>query len=136
MIIRYAEILLNYVEALIELDQWSDPDVIKYLNEVRARATMPAVDVNVYNSQVKLRELVRRERQSELAFEGGRFYDIRRWGILGTVMNGQVYGAIDPATSQPVKVEVRNCNEARDFRWPVPQREILANPMMEQNDLY
>jgi hypothetical protein len=136
MIIRYAEILLNYVEALIELDQWSDPDVVKYLNEVRARATMPAVDITIYNSQATLRELVRRERQSELAFEGGRFYDIRRWGILGTVMNGQVFGAVDPATNQPIKVEVRNCNEARDYRWPVPQREILANPMMSQNDLY
>lgn len=77
---------------------------------------MPAVDVTVYNSQVKLRELVHRERQSELAFEGGSFYDIRRWDILGTVMNGQVYGAND--------------------RWPIPQGEILSNPAMAQNDLY
>ncbi|WP_207514327.1 RagB/SusD family nutrient uptake outer membrane protein [Longitalea luteola] len=136
MIIRYAEILLNYVEALIELEQHHHPDVVKYLNEIRERATMPPVNVTVYNTQEKLRELVRRERQSELAFEGGRFYDIRRWGILGTVMNGQVYGAVDPATNEPVKVEARSCNEARDFRWPIPQREILANPMMEQNDLY
>jgi len=136
MIIRYAEILLNYVEALIELDQWNHPDVVKYLNDIRARATMPAVDVTVYNSQVKLRELVRRERQSELAFEGGRYYDIRRWDILGTVMNGQVYGANDPATNQPVKVEIRSCNVARDYRWPIPQGEILANPAMTQNDLY
>jgi len=90
MIIRYAEILLNYVEALIELDQWNDPDVVRYLNDIRARAGMPPVDVTRYNTKEKLRELVRRERQSELAFEGGRFYDIRRWGILGDVMNGQV----------------------------------------------
>jgi starch-binding outer membrane protein, SusD/RagB family len=136
MIIRYAEILLNYVEALIELDQWNHPDVVKYLNEVRSRATMPNVDVTKYNSQATLRELVRRERQSELAFEGGRYFDIRRWGILGTVMNGQVYGAIDPATNQPVKVEVRSCNPARDYWWPIPQREILSNPRMTQNNLY
>ncbi|WP_205510194.1 RagB/SusD family nutrient uptake outer membrane protein [Longitalea arenae] len=136
MIIRYAEILLNYVEALVELKQWDHPDVVKYLNEVRERASMPPVDVTRYNTQEKLRELVRRERQSELAFEGGRFYDIRRWGILGMVMNGQVYGAVDPATNEPVKVEVRSCNEARDFRWPIPQREMLANPAMEQNDHY
>jgi hypothetical protein len=136
MIIRYAEILLNYVEALIELDQWNHPDVVKYLNEVRSRATMPNVDVTKYNSQATLRELVRRERQSELAFEGGRYFDIRRWGILGTVMNGQVYGAIDPATNQPVKVEVRSCNPARDYWWPIPQREILSNPKMTQNNLY
>ncbi|WP_173820296.1 RagB/SusD family nutrient uptake outer membrane protein [Niastella vici] len=136
MIIRYAEILLNYVEALVETDKWSDPDVVRYLNDIRARAAMPPVDVSKYNTKEKLRELVRRERQSELAFEGTRFYDIRRWGILGDVMNGQVYGAIDPATNQPVKVEVRSCNVARDFRWPVPQAEMLANPHMTQNDLY
>jgi hypothetical protein len=136
MIIRYAEILLNYTEALIELDQWNNPDVVKYLNEIRSRATMPNVDVTKYNSQVKLRELLRRERQSELAFEGPRFFDIRRWNILGDVMNGQVYGAIDPATNEPMKVEVRTCNPKRDYRWPIPQREILANPKMEQNDLY
>lgn len=136
MIIRYAEILLNYVEALIELDQWNHPDVVKYLNEVRNRATMPNVNVSVYNSQVSLRTLVRRERQSELAFEGTRYFDIRRWGILGEVMNGQVYGAIDPATNEPLKVEVRSCNPDRDFRWPIPQGEILANPKMEQNDKY
>ncbi len=134
MILRYAEVLLSYVEALIEDDQWNHPDVVKYLNEVRARAAMPPVDVTVYNSQAKLRELVRRERQSELAFEGGRFHDIRRWGILGDVMNGQVYGAIDPATNEPVKVEVRSCNAARDYRWPIPQAEILANTNMVQND--
>jgi hypothetical protein len=136
MIIRYAEILLSYVEALIELDQWKHADVIKYLNEVRGRATMPPVNVAKYNSQASLRELVRRERQAELAFEGIRYFDIRRWDILGTVMNGQVYGAVDPATNQPVKVEVRSCNVARDYRWPIPQAEILANEKMEQNDLY
>lgn len=136
MIIRYAEVLLNYVEALIELDQWNHPDVVKYLNEIRARAVMPPVDVTKYNSQAKLRELVRRERQAELAFEGIRYYDIRRWGILGDVMNGDVYGAIDPATNEPVKVETRSCNVNRDYRWPIPQAEILANPNMTQNDLY
>ncbi|NII27013.1 RagB/SusD family nutrient uptake outer membrane protein [Pseudoflavitalea sp. X16] len=136
MIIRYAEVLLNYAEALIELDQWNNPDVVKYINEVRTRATMPNVDVTTYNSQETLRTLIRRERQAELAFEGGRFFDIRRWGILGTVMNGQVYGAVDPTTNEPIKVEVRSCNPDRDYRWPIPQKEILANPKMEQNDKY
>lgn len=136
MIIRYAEVLLNYVEALIEQGQWSDPDVVKYLNAIRSRAAMPDVDVSVYNSQDKLRELVRRERQAELAFEGVRFYDIRRWGTIDVLMNGPVYGAIDPSTNQPVTVETRSYNPKRDIHWPIPQGEILANPKMVQNDLY
>lgn len=136
MIIRYAEVLLNYAEALVELGDWQNPDVLKHLNDIRTRAGMPVVDVTRYNSQEKLRQLIRRERMAELAFEGVRFHDIRRWGILGETMNGPVYGAVDPATSQPVPVEVRSCNVARDFRYPIPLTELLANPNMEQNPLY
>ncbi|WP_160715759.1 RagB/SusD family nutrient uptake outer membrane protein [Chitinophaga solisilvae] len=136
MIIRYAELLLYYAEALVELGDWQNPDIIRYLNDIRTRAGMPVVDVSRYNTADKLRELIRRERMSELAFEGARFYDIRRWGILSKVMNGQVYGAVDPATGNPVPVEVRSCNEKRDFRYPIPLNEMLANPNMEQNPFY
>ncbi|CAL1517382.1 RagB/SusD family nutrient uptake outer membrane protein [Chitinophaga sp. MM2321] len=136
MIIRYAEVLLNYVEALVELGDWQNPDVIKYLNDIRTRAGMPEVDVSRYNSAEKIRQLIRRERMSELAFEGARFYDIRRWGILGTIMNGSVYGAVDPSTGKPLPVETRSCNPERDVRYPIPLTELLANPNMEQNPLY
>lgn len=136
MIMRYAEVLLNYVEALIELGDDDNPDVIKYLNEIRNRATMPNVDLTVYNTQEKLRELVRRERRIELAFEGVRYYDIRRWGIFEDVMNGQVLGAINPETNQPVNVEVRSAKANRDMLWPIPQKELLANPNMTQNPNY
>lgn len=136
MIMRYAEVLLNYVEALVELDDYNNPDVVKYLNEIRSRATMPNVNTTVYNTKEKLRELVRRERRVELAFEGVRYYDIRRWGIFEQVMNGQVTGAIDPSTNQPVNVEVRSAKANRDMIWPVPQKELLANPKMDQNPNY
>ncbi|MCK7557418.1 RagB/SusD family nutrient uptake outer membrane protein [Chitinophaga sedimenti] len=99
MFIRYAEVLLSYAEALIENNEWQHPDVVKYINEVRSRAQMPPVDVTVYNNQAMLRKLIRRERQAELAFEGQRFFDIRRWEILDSVMNGQVYGAYNTATN-------------------------------------
>jgi len=136
MIIRYAEILLNYVECLVEMGDYNNPDVVKYLNEIRNRAGMPNVDVTIYNTQAKLRELVRRERRVELAFEGVRYYDIRRWGIFEQTMNGPVYGAVDPATNQPVNVEVRSASKNRDYLWPIPQNELLANPKMTQNPNY
>lgn len=136
MIMRYAEVLLNYVESLIELGDYSNPDVVKYLNEIRNRAAMPNVNTAVYNTQGKLRELVRRERRVELAFEGARYYDIRRWGIFEEVMNGQVLGAINPNTNQPVNVEVRSAKANRDYLWPIPQKELLANPQMTQNPNY
>jgi len=136
MIMRYAEVLLNYVESLIELGDYTNPDVVKYLNEIRNRATMPNVNTAVYNTKETLRELVRRERRVELAFEGVRYYDIRRWGIFEKVMNGQVLGAINPNTNEPVNVEVRSAKANRDTVWPIPQKELLANPKMTQNPNY
>ncbi|WP_436484149.1 RagB/SusD family nutrient uptake outer membrane protein [Chitinophaga sp. ARDCPP14] len=81
MIIRYAEILLSYVEALVESGDWQNPDVLLYLNKIRNRAGMPNVNTAVYNTAEKMRELYRRERKVELAFEGTRLFDIRRWKI-------------------------------------------------------
>lgn len=136
MIFRYGEVLLNYVESLVELGQIGNPDIISYLNQIRNRADMPDVDVTVYNSQEKLRELVRRERQSELAYEGQRFFDIRRWGIADEVMNGQVYGATNPETGETVHVEIRVYKPNRDVRYPIPRGETIANPNLGQNPGY
>lgn len=135
MIIRYSEVLLSYVEALIELGDWKNPAVALYLNDIRNRAGMPPVDMQRYNSQDLLRQLVRRERQSELAFEGQRYFDIRRWGIVKTVMNGQVFGATNPQTGVQVKVQDRAYTD-RDYLWPIPEKETLSNPEMVQNPGY
>lgn len=136
MIIRYAEILLNYAEALIESDQWMHEDVTKYINTVRTRAAMPPVNKGVYNSKAKMRELIRRERQAELAFEGGRYFDIRRWEIDMEVLNGEVYGATNPNTGERVRVQTRSYNRDREMLWPIPETEIIANPNMTQNPKY
>jgi len=133
MIIRYAEVLLNYVESLIENGQSQNPDVITYLNQIRARAGMPPVNTTIYNSQAKLRELVRRERQAELAFEGQRLFDIRRWKIGAQVLNGPAEGAVDPSNGKPVVAETRIFNPEKDDLWPIPLDEINTNPNMVQN---
>jgi hypothetical protein len=136
MIIRYAEVLLNYVESLEELGDWQNPDVVKYLNDIRGRAGMPDVNTAEYNSQTKMRQLIRRERQAELAFEGQRYFDIRRWGIADQLMNGTVYGATNPATGQTTVVEERKYDPNRDNLWPIPLNELNANPNMDQNPGY
>ncbi|MGC4232870.1 MAG: RagB/SusD family nutrient uptake outer membrane protein, partial [Niabella sp.] len=119
MIIRYAEVLLNYVEALVELNDWQNPDVVKYVNAIRVRAGMRPVDDAAYEgrftaSQEEMRQFIRRERRVELAFEGLRYFDIRRWGVANTVMNGPVYGAVNPNTGTPEPVETRSYNPNRD----------------------
>ena len=135
-LIRYAEILLTYAEALIESGDWQNPQVLKCINAIRKRADMIEVTAAQFNSQVKVRELLRRERRVELAFEGSRYLDIRRWGIAKDVMDGPTFGAINPDTDKPVQVEIRIFKEGKNEAFPIPQSEIIANENMTQNKGY
>lgn len=135
-IIRYAEILLTYVECLIESGNWQNPDVITYINAIRKRAGQVEVNATTYNTQEKVRELLRRERRVELAFEGVRYIDIRRWDIAKEVMNGPVYGAVNPATGERTQIETRNYKVGKSEVWPIPQSEIFANENLQQNPGY
>lgn len=84
-IIRYAEILLAYAEAKNEV---SGPDatIFAALDDIRDRAGMPPINRTVNNTKEKLREVIRNERRIELAGEGQRYFDIRRWNIAANVM--------------------------------------------------
>lgn len=82
-ITRYAEVLLSLSEAMIEKGGYPQAEITQYINEVRARVGMPAVeDVATKDSnlsQDQLRAIVRHERRVELAFEDLRFADLYRW---------------------------------------------------------
>ena len=94
-LIRYAEVLLTYAEAKIELGT-IDNTVLNALNDIRARAyngsgtEYPAI---VTTDQTELRRIVRRERKIELANEGLRLFDIRRWRIAEKVLNTVLFGS-------------------------------------------
>jgi hypothetical protein len=109
IILRYAEILLTYAEAKIELNQ-IDATVLDAINQVRARAYgVNASDVGSYPvvttiDQTTLRRIVRRERRVEFAFETGpgeignttgpsiRYMDLIRWKLAEKAMNKVIYG--------------------------------------------
>lgn len=133
-IIRYAEILLNYSEALIESGDYQNPDVLTHINQVRTRAGMPMATSSQYDTQEKLRELLRRERRVEFGLEGKRIFDIRRWKIGEQVLNGPVYGAYDPNINKPYLTETRVFSANKDYVWPIPLAEMNANPNMVQNN--
>jgi hypothetical protein len=144
-VIRYAEVLLTYAEAKIEMNEL-DNSVYDAIDAIRIRAGMPAVDQAVYNNVAKMRDLVRRERRVELALEGLRWYDIQRWKIGGDVLNGPVYGSrlgqVNPAngnvtlTSERIVSEQRVFDESKNYFWPIPQHEIDINKNLEQNAGY
>lgn len=77
-VMRYAEILLGYAEAKIELGQL-DQSVYDAINTVRFRAGMPGVSDARKGNQSKMRQLVRRERKVELMTEGLHLIDMHRW---------------------------------------------------------
>jgi len=99
ILMRYAEILLIYAEAKIEAGA-IDATVLNAINRIRARAYGVDVgDVGNYpaittTDQSELRRVIRRERKVELANEGFRIYDIRRWRIAEKVVPVVIYGRI------------------------------------------
>ncbi len=106
ILMRYAEALLNYAEAKIELNE-IDASVHEALNRVRARAYGVSVaEIESYPAvssmdQSFLRTLIKRERKVEFANEGFRLFDIRRWNIAEKVMAVVLYGRIlDEANAQ------------------------------------
>ena len=136
ILMRYAEILLTYAEAKIELNQ-VDASVYDVINEVRQRPDVNMPVITTGKSQDALRQIVRHERLVELAFEGLRFFDVRRWKVAEDVMPGKVYGMTyvdDNGALQTVEVTAwENFFSERNYLWPVPQAERELNPNLDQN---
>jgi starch-binding outer membrane protein, SusD/RagB family len=133
---RYADVLLMYAEAKIELGEWAEPSVEAALNELRDRVDMPDVELT---SQQQAIDLVRNERAVELATEGLRLADIRRWGVAEEVMPGQPAGMDIWDDGEIVTVFgtwQRSFTAPRDYLWPVPIGELDLNPNMTQNPGY
>jgi hypothetical protein len=77
-IFRYAEILLNYAEAANEFEGPTG-NVYSAVEQIRVRAGLNPYQLPAGLSKEQMREVIRNERQIELAFEGHRFWDVRRW---------------------------------------------------------
>lgn len=154
IVLRYAEVLLNYAEAKIESNS-IDQSVYDAINEIRVRAGIP--EVSTGKTQSELRSIVRIERKTELANEGQRLYDIRRWKIAEVVLNRPVNGRIQrgllasaptidengtpdysivPNASEMRLVESRTFNSSKNYLFPIPQIEIDINPKIVQNPNY
>ena len=137
ILLRYAEVLLTYAEAKVELNE-IDESVYAAINLVRnGRDDVKLPDIPTGKTQAELREIVRRERAVELAFEGLRLADIRRWRTAEKVLPGKIYGVTYTDDSGQTKVYelavTRAFNPGRDYLWPVPQKERDLNPNLSQN---
>ena len=135
--IRYAEVLLNQAEALNESGQSSQ--ALIPLNKVRKRAQLPNI---TETSQINLREIIREERKIELAFEGQRYWDLRRWRTALEVLGGKrMHGMkITKNTDNTFTYQIVDCDgkdryfEERYYHFPIPAEEIKNNPECKQID--
>jgi hypothetical protein len=94
ILIRYSEILLDYVEALNEYEP-ANPDIVKYLNQVRTRAGLPGIETvypGAVGNQEEMRKYILRERQVEFCFEGDRYYTLIRRLLMSKPENQAIYG--------------------------------------------
>lgn len=128
-ILRYADVLLLYAEALLE----GDSDIAgaaTYINMIRSRASvnMPAITLG---SQTEMRTALRDERMRELAFEYMHIYqDLRRWGAYQEEME-----AYWTANKNGLSNSALSFNPIY-LLWPIPQDEIDTNPKLTQNPGY
>ena len=138
--IRYTEVVLNYVEACLGLGQEAEAQT--YLNKIRKRAFMP----DITESGAALVARYRNERLIELAYEGQRFFDIRRWLIADqSYTNAKGIDILyklnpDHTTYAPPIYTVKDVQDRawnpRFYLFPIALDEVNRNDKLIQNPLY
>lgn len=144
-IMRLAGLYLLYAEALNEA-QGPEPKVYKYLDLVRKRAGLPSVeeawtdystDPVKYTTKNGLRDIIHRERLIELAFEGQRFWDLRRWKEATSILNAPIQGwnvRQEAATNYYRPVTIFNQTFSnKDYFWPIRDYYLTVNRELVQN---
>ena len=154
-VIRYAEVLLNFAEAIYELNgQISDHDLDKSLNLVRLRVNpnMPKLS-NAFATAngLDMREEIRRERTVELFLEGFRIDDLKRWKTAETEMPQDLLGIQYTGTEYATKWpgQTRSLNSAgciimygnrtwseKNYIYPLPADQLQLNPQLKQDPLW
>ncbi|MBR3471156.1 MAG: RagB/SusD family nutrient uptake outer membrane protein [Prevotella sp.] len=125
-IIRYAEILLNYAEALNEVEGPTQ-QVCDLLDQVRHRAgiTGNVADRSDLKTKEAMRNFIHKERTVEFAFEEHRPWDVRRWNCAKEALSRPIYG-INVAANGTItrKVAQQRVFEDRMYLYPIPEAEV------------
>ena len=147
-VFRLGELYLNHAEAALEyfaatgVDPLSRPETFEYWDLIRDRVELPRIrdaysKAGIPLTVAKLRDLIRRERMVELAFEGHRYFDNRRWMIAdreGGAKHGfDIYKNEDAGFwNENYSFETRAWNE-RMYFLPIAQSEVDKNPRLNNN---
>lgn len=155
-IIRYAEVLLGYVEAMNEMQSvYTDErtgisvsrnvaEMVFYFNQIRYRAGLPGITEKEANDYRTMKDLIKREYQVEFAFEDHRYYDLRRWKDAPIAYNRPVTGMdVSAKMSERQKfytVKIWNTEVAmkrvfsnKMYFYPIDQGVLDRNAKLVQN---
>lgn len=134
---RYAEVLLNYAEAMNEFGG-PTADVFAAVESIRQRAGLNPYTLDHSISKDSLRTIIRNERHKEFAFEEQRYWDIRRWKIAGKIYNSGLHGISITQTTNGLMYKVVSAlnaafDESKMYFYPIPYNEVVSNAKMRQN---
>ena len=150
--IRYAEVLLNYVEALNEMQEdyiednisikaRDENEILDAFNQIRYRAGLPGL--TTLPDQGEMRELIKKERRIEFICEGQRYHDLRRWGDAYAAYNLPVLGLnIKARKSERDKFyeittltddKARRYFDYKNYFYPIPKSALNRNDKLVQN---
>lgn len=142
---RLSDLYLLYAEALNEVNGPIE-EVFEYLDLIRTRAGLPGVKYawdnysrtpDKYQTKEGLREIIHRERAIELALEGQRFWDLRRWKTALEEYNGVISGwDVDQETAEDYykeKVIFNQTFSLKDYFWPIRQSDLIVNKNLVQS---
>lgn len=146
-VMRLADLMLLYAEALNE--SGNGAMALPLLNQIRLRAGLGTVESswstyakpqfkNKFDNVDGLRNIIRQERGIELAFEGSRFWDLRRWKTAAQTLNNPIYTwNISRENFIDYNQRIIDFNQTfispRDYLWPISDRERQVNPALVQN---
>lgn len=151
-IFRYAETLLNYAEALNELEgSYSEgnvtvngrdeAEILNAFNQIRYRAGLPGL--TALPSKAEMRDLIKAERRIEFNCEGHRYHDIRRWGQAYEAYNRPVLGMNIKARMSEREIfytittltddKARRYFDFKNYFYPIPKSALNRNDKLKQN---
>lgn len=144
VVLRYAEVLLNLSEALAEQDYSANKTkALAALNKVRNRVGLPGIIAAAASDKDSFLGIVRHERMVELAFEGFRYWDLRRWRLAESVINGEkAHGVkITKNYDNSFRYTQIECDagltrhfDSKYYLMSIPESERLNNSLVGENN--
>jgi hypothetical protein len=133
-IFRLADIILLKAEALAHTSDLAGS--MSLVNQIRSRVLLP--NVAPATSQEDAINKVLKERFVELAFEGQRWFDLKREGKTIEILSQQTHPVYNPTTQTTTEVPMSYIGNltSDDLLWPIPQAVLDNNPNLTQNPGY